>query len=392
MQNIYGDLHIHIGAAQSRPVKITASRALTLHTVIFEDAPRKGLDMVGIVDAGSTLVSAELEQMLITGELREQEQGGFIARNGVLVIAGCEIESREGMHLIAYLPSLESIRKWQKFMKSRVHNMTLSTQKAKVSIIELINLTFVLDGIFCPAHVFTPHKGIYGMWTDRLAARLGQDIKQIKVVELGLSADTDMADMLAETKRFTFLTNSDAHSSANVGREYNLFRMGARSFRELRYSLENINGRRVLANYGLDPLLGKYHRSYCPVCSTISSIEPPVFKCQQCGNDKMVNGVFDRIVQIRDYEEPHHPVGRPVYHYRVQLQQIPGAGPKTINKLLTYASSEIELLEHTKIEVIEKLAGKDIAQVIGDMRIKRLPIIPGGGGKYGKVIKNSSNY
>lgn len=50
---LYGDLHVHIGRAGGKPVKITASRALDLRTILFEDAPRKGLDIIGIVDAGS---------------------------------------------------------------------------------------------------------------------------------------------------------------------------------------------------------------------------------------------------------------------------------------------------------------------------------------------------
>ena len=71
MRNVYADLHVHIGSAGGRAVKITASRKMDLHSVLFEAAPRKGLDMIGIVDAGSVLVSAEIEAMLKTGELRE---------------------------------------------------------------------------------------------------------------------------------------------------------------------------------------------------------------------------------------------------------------------------------------------------------------------------------
>ena len=63
MKYYYADLHIHIGCAQGKAVKITASRHLTLRKVLFEDAPRKGLDIVGMVDAGSPLVSAEIKSL-----------------------------------------------------------------------------------------------------------------------------------------------------------------------------------------------------------------------------------------------------------------------------------------------------------------------------------------
>lgn len=388
MREVYGDLHIHIGRAGDRPVKITASRKLDLKSIIYRDAPCKGLDMVGIVDAGSTLVAAEIEDMLESGKLAEHPRGGMQAVNGVMLIPGCEIESREGIHLIIYLPYMHSVRGLQKFLRSRVKNMTLSTQKADASVLELINLSFLLDGIFCPAHAFTPHRGAYGMWTDSLTRELGRDLNQIKALELGLSADAHMADMIAETRDFTFLSNSDAHSSGNVGREYNLFRMEQMNFEELRYCLENKEGRRLMANYGMDPLLGKYHRSYCPQCSTIANQPAPVFTCGNCGYDKVIMGVYDRIVAIRDYEEPRHPVGRSPYFYRVPLKELPGVGEKTLQKLRTAFANEIDLVEKANINDIEKLVGQEIAAMIHQMRVARLEIKPGGGGRYGTVKKN----
>lgn len=389
MREVYGDLHIHIGRSGGKPVKITASKNLDLRSIIFCDAPRKGLDLVGVVDAGSTLVAREIEDMLMDAELAEHPKGGFLAANGVFLIAGCEVESRESIHLIIYLPHMHSIRKFQQFIKSRVSNMTLSTQRVNASARELLNLSFLLDGIFCPAHAFTPHRGAYGMWTDRLASQLGRDLDQIKALELGLSADSAMADTIGECRNFTFLSNSDAHSSGNVGREYNLFRMASVNFEELRYCLENKDGCRVLANYGMDPLLGKYHRSYCPDCQTIASGPDPVMTCKDCNSGKLVPGVYDRIVSIRDYEEPHHPVGRPEYHYRVPLAQLPGVGPKTVDKLGRAFQNEINLIEKAGITDIQKVAGGELAAMIYQMRSGRLEISPGGGGYYGKVKKNN---
>lgn len=389
MREVYGDLHIHIGRSLGRPVKITASKKLDLRSIIYQDAPRKGLDMVGIVDAGTTLVAQEIEDMLASAELAELMGGGFLAVNGILLIAACEVESREGIHLIIYLPNLDSIKKYQKYIKSRVSNMTLSTQRVDASVKDLLNLSFLLEGIFCPAHAFTPHRGAYGMWTDRLERELGGDLNQIKVLELGLSADTDMADTIAECRDFTFLSNSDAHSSANVGREYNLFRMARMNFAELRCCLENKDGRKVIANYGMDPRLGKYHRSYCLSCLNIAGGNQPVLVCQHCGSKKLVPGVYDRIISIRDYEEPHHPLERPVYHYRVPLGQFPGVGPKTKEKLSRAFKNEINLIEKANLTQIKSIAGPEIAALINKMRSGRLEISPGGGGYYGKVKKDN---
>jgi PHP family Zn ribbon phosphoesterase len=115
-------------------------------------------------------------------------------------------------------------------------------------------------------------------------------------------------------------------------------------------------------------------------------------QCEACGSTNVVKGVYDRILQIRDYEQPRHPEGRPPYNYRVPLKDIPGLGPATIKKLNLCAENEIDLVEKTPIKRIEEVAGAGIAGIIASMRSERLKIIPGGGGKYGKVLKNNSNY
>lgn len=391
MQHFCADLHIHIGSARGKAVKITASRNLQLKSIIFEDAPRKGLDIVGVVDAGSLSVADEIDEMLQSGELVEQDKGGLLAKNGVLIIPGCEVETREGIHVIIYLRDLQSIKKWQRFLRSRVHNMVLSTQKADASTVDIINMSVLLDGIFCPAHAFTPHKGAYGVWTSKLEEKIGEDIKQVKTLELGLSADTDLADMMIETRNFTYLSNSDAHSAANIGREYNLLQMKEKNFEELKLCIENTEGRHIVANYGMDPRLGKYHRSFCPDCEMILEEEAPVRICPVCKNKKIVMGVYDRIVEIKDYDSPRHPAIRPPYYYRVPLKDLPGVGPKTYLKILSFWS-EIEVKENVELEKIERIVGKQLTRTIAAMRQGKLEIIAGGGGKYGKVKKNTCQY
>jgi len=307
-----------------------------------------------------------------------------------LLIPGCEVETREGVHLITYLPTVESLKKYGQYMKKRIKNPTLSTQKAQVSVGDIMNLAVLLDGIFCPAHAFTPHKGIYGALTPRLTSILGRESATIEALELGLSADTDMADLIGETRGFTFLSNSDAHSSPNIGREYNLFRLGDNNFTELRYALENLHERRIMANYGMDPRMGKYHRSYCNDCDLIVDEAPPVEKCPVCGGSQLVTGVLDRVMAIRDYDEPRHPVGRPPYHYRVPLKELPGLGPKSLNKLITLLGDEIKITEEASLDDIARISSPEIAAMIGRMRLGRLEIIPGGGGRYGKVQKHNS--
>lgn len=391
MRSVFADLHIHIGRANGRPVKITASRHLTLTSLLEETAPRKGLDVIGVVDAGTAPVLTEIEQMVEKGVLITHPRGGFIAPNGIMLLAGCEVETREGIHVILYLPHLDSLRRYQKYMRSRVKNVELSTQRCQAGMAELINLAHLLEGVFCPAHAFTPHKGFYGMLSPSLKSYLGREADQIKALELGLSSDTELADTISETRQFTFLSNSDAHSAGNVGREYNLLRVAELSFEDFRKAIYEEEGRRVLANYGMDPLMGKYHRSYCPHCQLIIQEEAPVVQCPDCGSEKLVMGVYDRIVQIQDQPESIHPVGRPPYHYRVPLMSLPGVGPAAYQKLIQYLGSEIQVIEKASPDDIARVVGDNTAQLIMKMRVGRLPITPGGGGVYGKVQAYNCN-
>lgn len=383
MNSYYGDMHIHIGQAMGEWVKITASRDLRLHSILYRDAPRKGLHLVGVVDTGSLLVSSEIAAMLAKGDLTSLPGGGFKAKNGVVLIAGSEIESKEGIHLIVYLPDWQALEKWQAYLKSRVHNMNLSTQKVQMDIKETMQLSYMLGGIFCPAHAFTPHKGVYGAYTPRLEDVLGPKYRDIDAIELGLSSDTDMADTIQETRHYTFLSNSDAHSPANIGREYNRFRMQKLDFTEFKMCLEQSQGRAVEGNYGLHPRLGKYYRSYCPHCDQILNGAEICRSCPMCGT-RAVMGVYDRICEIQDDSSPHHPVGRPPYYYRVPLLQLPGFGPKTCEKLLQ-VYTEIDVIEELEIDLLQKLLPERLVQVITAMRQNRLDIIPGGGGRYGRV-------
>lgn len=67
------------------------------------------------------------------------------------------------------------------------------------------------EGLFIPAHVFTPFKSLYGKGVKTsLLEVFNPDL--IDGVELGLSSDTSMADTIHELQPYTFLTNSDAHS------------------------------------------------------------------------------------------------------------------------------------------------------------------------------------
>lgn len=392
LRDYYVDLHIHIGRTElGRPVKITGSKNLTFYNIAKEASTRKGIDMVGIIDCHAPSVQDEIKSYLHSGEM-VQLDGGGIRYGDTTVILGSEIEVRDpGMgaaHLLAYLPTLDAMSDFTGWLRRQLKNVELSTQRIYASAKALQEEVLGRGGMLIPAHIFTPHKGIYGSCTDRMVNLL--NLNGIAAVELGLSADTEMAGHINELDPFTFLTNSDAHSLAKIGREYNRIQLAAPTFNELRKALQVQDGRKVTANYGLNPRLGKYHRTYCAKCeSIIDDVNRTVEKCNHCGSTKIVRGVMDRILDIADQDHPDQLANRPPYYYQVPLDFIPGIGPKKFEILLDHFGTEMNILHRVPIAELTAVAGELLASYIASAKAGRLDVSSGGGGKYGKVITTS---
>ena len=394
MKEIFADLHVHIGRSENgKPIKITAARSLNFANIAKECADRKGIQIVGIIDCASPYVIEDIESFLKTGEAYEIKDGGIIYKDKVCIILGSEVETSEineegktgSAHNLCYFPSLEDIKAFSKEMTKYIKNITLSTQRARISAYELIDVAERYNGILVPAHVFTPHKSFYGNCTKRLERIFKEKFNKIFAIELGLSADTYLADQISELETRTFITDSDAHSLPKIAREYNKMLLEDISFKEIVKALKNEDGRKILANYGLDPKLGKYHRTYCEECDKPLEGKPPVIKCDTCDSKKVVMGVLDRIEIIKDKKESISPNNRPPYIYQVPLTFVPGLGNKTIDKLLNNFETEMNILHKLSKDDIEAVVGEKNANTIELARTGRMHIQSGGGGVYGKL-------
>lgn len=226
-------------------------------------------------------------------------------------------------------------------------------------------------------------------------------------MSFGLSADTEYADRIRELAGKKFLTNSDAHSLPKIAREYNTFEMENISFEtfkkvlgyenqiqnddnnEVDINKVNKNIERdsgietkklnyIVCNNGMYSRLGKYNKTYCDMCESVSEIADG--KCKKCGSKKIVKGVEDRILEIADGESIS-PKGRPKYNYSVPLEYIPKLGKKTKEKMLDLYDTEMNILNKVSIENIEKNFGKDIARNIETARKGEI-VIKRGGGRY----------
>ena len=396
MEEVFADLHVHIGRSESgKPIKITAARSLNFANIARECADRKGINIVGIIDCASPYVIEDIENFLKTGEAYEIKDGGIIYKDKVCILLGSEVETSEvsrngkcgAAHNVCFFPHLEDIKAFSREMSTHIKNITLSTQRSNVSGYELIDIVEKYNGVLIPAHCFTPFKSYYGNCVDKMKDIFKEKFDKIFAIELGLSADTMLADTISELEDKTFVTNSDAHSLPKIAREYNKMLVEDISFKEVVKALKGEDGRKVLCNYGLDPRLGKYHRTFCDECNQVIETKEPVSVCPKCGSQKVTFGVFDRIELIKDKKESKSPANRPPYIYQVPLTFIPGLGAKTIDKLLDKFGTEMTILHKLSQDDLEAVVGEKVAKEIILAREGKMKLQAGGGGTYGKVAK-----
>jgi uncharacterized protein (TIGR00375 family) len=303
-----------------------------------------------------------------------------------------EVEGKNKIHHLIIIPNIEIARELSDKLPSKNKNLD-GRPKTQLGGAELLDLVRQYDCLIGPAHAFTPWTGMYKSFDSIY------DCYESKpdFVELGLSADTFMADTVRELKDFPFLSNSDAHSPwpHRLGREFNQINLDDISFTSIKNAIKN---KEIKANYGLIPNLGKYHMTACTKCFKI--IDPVIarenrMKCSCGGTIK--KGVDFRISEIADYSQPKHPDFRPEYVHLMPLAEListvydKGVTTKTVQgkwqKLVDKFQTEINVLVNVPIVEISEI-DVNIAPAIEAFRNNTIDVIPGGGGKYGEISFN----
>ncbi len=385
LQKCFADLHVHVGSDwHGNPVKITGSKSLTITAILEEASRRKGLDIVGVIDAHVPAVQEELVHLIKEGGAEELKDGGIRFEETVLIL-GSEIEIYDAacngpIHVLCYFPSLAKMEAFTEWLSYKMTNINLSSQRFYGTGRELQEYVHSHGGWFIPAHVFTPFKSMYGKGVrSSLREVFHPDI--IDGIELGLSSDSDMADQIEELHEYPFVTNSDAHSAIRLAREYQLVEVKEPTFLEFGKALRQSDGRGIRKNFGMNPKLGKYHRTVCAACFHPGS--PDDKSCEACGSRKMVKGVADRIEELSTSDSAVP--ARPDYIYQVPLDYLPGVGKKTYEKILDAFGTEMSIIHEASFEEMIEIIPKNVAASILAMRAGELTIAEGGGGVYGKV-------
>ena len=391
---INADLHIH------GRYSLATSKNMTPQ-VMAPQAKLKGLDIVATGDA------LHQKWLNLVEETTEESSDGIFslkesARDSEEIldddlskfILTTEVEDMKRVHHLIIFPSIEAANKTRKQMKGNMDSD--GRPRIRMDGADIMDIAHENGCIIGPSHAFTPWTSIYKEY-DSIQDCYG---RMPDFLELGLSADSDMADTIEELQNIPFLTNSDAHSPwpHRLGREFNELEVQKLTYEGVK---DAILGKKINANYGFDPKLGKYHQTACSKCFTQYAVEDAIKMKMRCPcGGKIKKGVDYRIYELSKWEEPHHPLHRPAYIHILPLAEIisitHGKGVTTVfvqkiwKEMIDKFNDEITALIHAPMKEVYGVDSK-VADVIKAFRNNTLQIKPGGGGKYGEIVLPQNN-
>ena len=376
------DLHIH----SKYSMAVSANMQLP---EIAREAARKGVKIVATGDC--------LHPLWLDAIKKLPEADGLFLLGDTHFVLSVEVEDSSRVHHLIFLPDTAKAEQLQEAFAPCSANLSADGRpRLHMNGSEIADHVLEAGGLLGPAHAFTPWTGIFAYF--RTIAECYQDrAQQIRFIELGLSADTDYADRIAELSSKTFLSNSDAHSprSNKLAREFNQMELEDFSYQDLILAIKHEGGRRVSMNVGFFPEEGKYNRTACTRCFRQYSLAQKgelMGRCPACGGQIKL-GVADRVNLLADYEKPVHPPDRPPYLHIIPLAEIIAlalgnksamtAGVQKRWSELTAEKTEIEVLMQADLAQLK--AEPRVIEAIQNFRMGRVVVQPGGGGKYGEV-------
>ena len=225
--------------------------------------------------------------------------------------------------------------------------------------------------------------------------------KEVFAIETGLSSDPIMNRALSKLDRLSLISNSDAHSPQNFGREANVFEIDEQkfSFAEMMRVLRERDMVHFLYTIEFYPEEGKYHydgHAVCKVCLSPAQTKKNNFLCPKCKKPVTV-GVLHRVEDLADREEEKiNPENFIAHKYIVPLKEIiakvfgVGVASKKVAKeyeaMLKNLGSEFYiLLKADTKEIADNVSDKNIALAIANMRSGKVKRIPGYDGVFGSV-------
>ena len=243
LKKIKADLHIHSCLSPCSDWDMSPRK-------VVEKSLEQQLDLIAICDHNTAENVAAC--------MREGE------RQGIAVLPGMEICSREEVHLVTLFEKIADVLKMQEFIYKHLsgknqpdvfghqvvadehdqvlgENPRLLIGATGLSVIAIVEKAHHLGGICISSHVDRPSYSLIGQ-LGFIPADLHLD-----AVEVSYRVPLEKArDQIPGIGHYPCVTSSDAHFLNDIGKVWTEFMIAAPSLEELTLALEGTDGRRII--------------------------------------------------------------------------------------------------------------------------------------------------
>ncbi|HWL53637.1 MAG TPA: UvrD-helicase domain-containing protein [Chthoniobacteraceae bacterium] len=407
----YADLHIH-----SKYSRATSRNLDFFHLALW--AKKKGVRVVGTGDFTHPAWMAAIKDELVPAEpglfrLRDDLEAAVCEQLGscaaadepVRFLLEVEISTiyKQGdkvrkVHHLLYAPDLASADRMTARL-ARIGNLAADGRPILgLNSRDLLEICLSAgDGCYLiPAHVWTPWFSVFGSKSgfDRLEECYGDLSSHIFALETGLSSDPLMNWRLSMLDRYRLVSNSDAHSPGNLGREASRFDCEL-SYFAIRDALAS--GRGYEGSVEFFPEEGKYHLDGHRACGF--RCEPEESRrlggrCPVCGG-ALTLGVDYRVQELADRATPQPPPGAAPFQSLIPLPEVLGeihhVGPKSkkvqasYEQVLHRLGPELGILCQLPLDQIRRKGSELLAEAVSRMREGSVIREGGYDGEYGVI-------
>lgn len=406
------DLHIHSKFSRA------TSRDMTLDTLAYW-AKIKGISLLATADF------THPEWLFLIKEKLEPKDNGFFGlknisppENGYLkpisispedvsFILSTEISfiySKKGkvrkIHIILLAPDFDSVDKINSKLAGignlRSDGRPILGMDAKEFVKIVAN--HCPHCVVIPAHIWTPWFSLFGANSgfDTIEECFEETTPFIFSLETGLSSDPPMNWRLSQLDKYTLVSNSDAHSPSRIGREANVFSTDF-SYDGLVRALKSKDPEKFLYTVEFFPEEGKYHYDGHRRCNVIFSPKETLqhrFSCPACRR-KLTIGVMHRVEDLADRERTEELPFKIPFKNLIPLNEvIAQAIGKTADcksvwdiyfRFIHEFENEHRILTEVPVSDLSLLPPERVSIGIDRMRKRKVKIIPGHDGTYGKI-------
>lgn len=371
---------------------------------------KKGVNVLGTADFTHPKWFNEIET-----KLEEREQGMFALKGSnssmryMLTTELSQIYSRGGktrrIHNLIFAPSVDTVRKIIAMLEKRGCNLAADGRPIiGLDSEELAKELFAIDEkiLLIPAHAWTPWFSVFGSKSgfNSIEECFGTMADRIYAIETGLSSDPAMNRTLSALDPLFLISNSDAHSPHNFGREANVFEIpeGQVTYDEFLRIFREHDTSRFISTIEFFPEEGKYHFDGHADCKFFCAPEESRRlggKCPTCGKALTI-GVMNRVAALADRDSTtlrlhDFTTFKSIVPLEIIIAEslgLSGTASKKVqamyDRLNKELGSEFAILLDVPIDEIKRV-DPTVAEAIDRVRQGKLNISPGYDGVYGKV-------